>query len=81
MDSDRYTLAPRRVDTLNDARLHRELEKAFPEEWRDMRNTEDQNELQQATLCDIINRYIALAEEERQLTTRDSVEFIAISVS
>jgi hypothetical protein len=34
-----------------------------------MRNTEDQNELQQATLRDIISRYIALVEEERQLTT------------
>jgi hypothetical protein len=69
MDSDRYTLAPRRVDTLNNARLNREPEKAFPGEWRDMRNTEDQNELQQATLHDIISRYIALAGEERQLTT------------
>jgi hypothetical protein len=69
MDSDRYTLAPRRVDTLNNVKLHREPEKAFPGEWRDMRNTEDQNELQQATLREIISRYIALVGEEPQLTT------------
>lgn len=69
MDSDRYTLASRRVDTFNNARLHREPEKAFPGEWRDMRNTEDQNELQQAALRDIISRYIALAEEDCRLIT------------
>lgn len=69
MDSDRYTLAPRRVDTLDNARLHREPVNRFPGQWRDTRNTEDQNELQQATLRGIISRYIALVGDERQLTT------------
>lgn len=49
--------------------MHRELGNRFPGEWRDMRNAEDQNELQQATLREIISRYIALVGEERQLTT------------
>ena len=35
-----------------------------------MRNTDDQNALQQATLRDIINRYIALAGEECQPNTQ-----------
>jgi hypothetical protein len=69
MDSDRYTLAPRSVHTWGKIKIHREPGNRFPGEWRGMRNTEDQNELQQATLRDIISRYIALVEEERQLTT------------
>lgn len=69
MDSDRYTLAPRDIRTWGKVKIHREPGNRFPGEWRGMRNTEDQNELQQATLRDIINRYIALAGEERQLAT------------
>ena len=69
MDSDRYTLAPRSVHTSMKAKIHREPGNRFPGEWRDMRNAEDQNELQQATLREIISRYIALAEEDCRLMT------------